>query len=169
MDRMILAPQNTDVGDLNRRMLGLMSGEEEVFLSVDSVVDEASADDGSQMHDTFPEEFLCTLNLSGLPPGELRLKTGCPIILLRNLCPSQGLCKWDMHGCGSDFKKGIRGKGYRRGASWGNCLHSKNYPNTHRRPDRLCFYFEVSSVPGESGICADHQQGTGPIGQSSRH
>lgn len=29
---------------------------------------------------------------SGLPPGELRLKPGCPFILLRNLSPSEGLC-----------------------------------------------------------------------------
>jgi hypothetical protein len=92
MDRMILAPRNSDVGDLNRQILESMSGEEVVFLSVDSVVDEAGADDGSQGRDTFPAEFLRTLNPSGLPPGELRLKPGCPIILLRNLCPSQGLC-----------------------------------------------------------------------------
>ena len=92
MDRMILAPRNSDVGDLNRQILGLMLGEEEVFSSVDSVVDEAGADDSSQSHDMFPAEFLCTLNPPGLPPGELRLKLGCPIILLRNLCPSQELC-----------------------------------------------------------------------------
>ena len=92
LDRMILAPRNSDVGELNRRILGSMSGEEEVFLSVDSVVDEAGADDGSRARDTFPAEFLRTLNPPGLPPGELRLKRGCPIILLRNLCPSQGLC-----------------------------------------------------------------------------
>ena len=69
-----------------------MSGKEEVFSSVDNVVDEAGADNGSQVHDTFPVEFLCILNPPGLPPGKLRLKPGCPIILLWNLCPSQGLC-----------------------------------------------------------------------------
>jgi hypothetical protein len=92
LDRMILAPRNSDVGDLNRHILELMSGEEEVFLSVDSVVDEAGVDDGLPGHNTFPAEFLRTLHPSGLPPGELRLKPGCPIILLRNLCPTQGLC-----------------------------------------------------------------------------
>jgi len=92
LDRMILAPRNSDVGDLNRHILELMSGEEEDFLSVDSVVDEAGVDDGSPGHHTFPAEFLRTLHPPGLPPGELRLKPGCPIILLRNLCPVQGLC-----------------------------------------------------------------------------
>ena len=69
-----------------------MSGEEEVFLSVDSVVDEVGVDDGLPGHNTFLAEFLCTLHPPGLPPGELRLKPSCPVILLRNLCPAQGLC-----------------------------------------------------------------------------
>jgi len=89
---MILAPRNSDVGDLNRCILELMSGEEEIFLSVDTVIDEPGIDDGLPGHNTFPAEFLCTLHPPGLPPGELRLKPGCPIILLRNLCPAQGLC-----------------------------------------------------------------------------
>lgn len=33
-----------------------------------------------------------SLGGSGLPPGELKLKVGCPIILLHNLAPAQGLC-----------------------------------------------------------------------------
>ncbi|KAF9780648.1 hypothetical protein BJ322DRAFT_1011899, partial [Thelephora terrestris] len=37
LERIILAPRNSDVGDLNRRILDLMSGEE-VFLSADTVV-----------------------------------------------------------------------------------------------------------------------------------
>ena len=92
LDRVILTPRNSDVRDLNQRILKLMSGEEEVFLSVDSVINEAGVDDGSSAHHMFPAEFLHTLHPPGLPPGELRLKPGCPIILLRNLCPAQGLC-----------------------------------------------------------------------------
>jgi ATP-dependent DNA helicase PIF1 len=37
-------------------------------------------------------EFLNSLTVSGLPPHVLRLKVGCPIILLRNIDPSNGLC-----------------------------------------------------------------------------
>lgn len=92
LDCIILAPRNNDVRDLNQQILELMAGEEEVFPSVDSVVEEVGADDGSRSRSNFPAEFLRMLNPPGLPPGELRLKPGCPIILLRNLCPSQGLC-----------------------------------------------------------------------------
>ena len=92
LNRMILSPRNSDVADLNARVLGMMPGEAESFLSVDSVVDEAGVDDGVSGSNTLPPEFLRTLNPSGLPPGDLQLKPGCPLILLRNLCPAKGLC-----------------------------------------------------------------------------
>ena len=38
------------------------------------------------------EDFLNSLNPKGLPPHKLVLKEGCPIILLRNLNPAEGLC-----------------------------------------------------------------------------
>ena len=39
----------------------------------------------------FPPEFLHTLHPSGMPPHALRLKEGCPLLLIRNLCPKHGL------------------------------------------------------------------------------
>ncbi|CAI2200083.1 7736_t:CDS:1, partial [Funneliformis geosporum] len=41
---------------------------------------------------TYSPEFLRSLKIPELPPGELKLKLGIPIILLRNLNPSKGLC-----------------------------------------------------------------------------
>ena len=55
----------------------MFPGEEHIILSADHASD---ADDF-----LYPREFLNTLNPSGFPPHELRLKVGCPIILLRNL------------------------------------------------------------------------------------
>ena len=92
LNRMILSPRNSDVADLNMRLLNMMPGEAESLLSADSVVDEAGVDDGISGSSALPPEFLRTLNPSGLPPGDLQLKPGCPLILLRNLCPMRGLC-----------------------------------------------------------------------------
>lgn len=42
--------------------------------------------------DPIPPEILHELDIPGLPPGELHLKVGCSLILLRNLAPGSGLC-----------------------------------------------------------------------------
>ncbi|XP_060201787.1 uncharacterized protein LOC132630219 [Lycium barbarum] len=52
------------------------------------------------------EDFLHTLNPTGLPPYKLVLKQNCPIILLRNLNPSEGLGNGTRLIC-SDFKTHI--------------------------------------------------------------
>lgn len=91
LNRIILAPRNGDVGSMNTDILGRMGGAERVYVSADSVITEAGAD-AEDAQDVFPVEFLRSLNAPGLPAGELHLKTGCPLILLRNLSPSQGLC-----------------------------------------------------------------------------
>ncbi|KAI8557901.1 hypothetical protein RHMOL_Rhmol04G0046900 [Rhododendron molle] len=40
----------------------------------------------------YPNEYLNSLDPTGLPPFKLELKVGCPIILLRNIAPKDGLC-----------------------------------------------------------------------------
>jgi hypothetical protein len=96
LHRSILAPRNEDVAKTNDAVLAMMAGEPTTYFSADHVIEETGADGPDADRDDdmvpVPEEFLWSLNLSGLPPGELTLKTGCPIILLRNLSPSQGLC-----------------------------------------------------------------------------
>jgi hypothetical protein len=89
-DRIILAARNIDVRDLNEALLDRMSGEARTFFSADKVILEAGAD--HPLQESMPPEYLRTLDASSLPPGELRLKLGCPLILLQNLAPDQGLC-----------------------------------------------------------------------------
>ena len=88
-DRAILAARNADVTHVNHDALEMLSGEEVVFFSADTVVTESGAD-GSTAR--YPVELLRSLDAPGLPPGELRVKIGCPLILLVNLAPSRGLC-----------------------------------------------------------------------------
>ena len=40
----------------------------------------------------YPNEYLNSLKPSGLPPFKLELKVHCPIMLLRNIAPKDGLC-----------------------------------------------------------------------------
>src|SRR5271156_695035 len=88
LDRTILCGKNDDVDELNAEILGLFPGAEHVCNSADSVVTENEAS-GFQ---PYPTEFLNSLTASGLPLSRLSLKVGCPLMLLCNLDPLQGLC-----------------------------------------------------------------------------
>ncbi|KAI7727414.1 hypothetical protein M8C21_025563, partial [Ambrosia artemisiifolia] len=82
--RAILTTRNESVDEINNQMIDIFQGEERHYYSFDEVDDD--------QHHLYPIEFLNSLNVSGIPPHKLRLKVGCPIILLRNIDPSNGLC-----------------------------------------------------------------------------
>ena len=83
-DRAILSPLNKTIDILNDHIMETFPGEEKEYQSIDTVSD----DDNQAL---FPPEYLNTINISGLPRHSLKLKLGCPIMLLRNLNPSKGL------------------------------------------------------------------------------
>lgn len=87
---MILAPRNIDVGEINQEILDRMAGDGRKYISADEIIREPGADPRDD--EPIPIEYLRSVNTSSLPPGELNLKIGCPVILLRNLSPVQGLC-----------------------------------------------------------------------------
>lgn len=91
-ERLILAPRNDEVENLNTTILNRLPGEEQTYLSADRVVQEPGTveDDSDQWR--YPPEYLRSLNASGLSLGELRVKDGCPLIILRNLSPARGVC-----------------------------------------------------------------------------
>ena len=84
-ERTILAARKDTVDKLNEQLLASMNGEVFTSYSADKVVDEGDAE-------TYATEYLNTVNLSNLPPHQLKLKIGAPVILLRNLTPCTGLC-----------------------------------------------------------------------------
>jgi ATP-dependent exoDNAse (exonuclease V) alpha subunit len=68
----------------------MLPSDEKVYLSSDSI----SKSDGyvEQQNKEFSVEFLNTIKCSGLPNHEIKLKKGTPIMLLRNIDQSSGLC-----------------------------------------------------------------------------
>jgi ATP-dependent DNA helicase PIF1 len=89
LDRILLSCKNNDVDDFNAAILEKFPGERKVLMSSDSVRLENQALNGYQ---PYPAEYLHSLNASGLPLARLELKVGCPVMLLRNLDASKGLC-----------------------------------------------------------------------------
>lgn len=88
IDGLILAPHNPTVDDINEQVLKMIQKPMKTYYSVDeSTVDRPMDIDEAERE----VEALNKLNPSGLPLHELQLKEGCVVVLLRNLCVSQGL------------------------------------------------------------------------------
>eukprot|EP00267_Zea_mays_P022270 XP_008647048.1 ATP-dependent DNA helicase PIF1 [Zea mays] len=82
--RVIPSTRNDWVDMINVKMIDRFQGEHMVYHSFDSAMDDP--------HNYYPPEFLNTLTPNGLAPHVLKLKIGCPVILLRNIDPANGLC-----------------------------------------------------------------------------
>lgn len=79
-----MSPKNSSTDEIINYITNKVPGESKLFRSLDTVVNEEDS-----VH--YPQEFLQSLNPSGLPPHNLELKVGVSIILLRNLSPPK-LC-----------------------------------------------------------------------------
>ncbi|XP_045792116.1 uncharacterized protein LOC123886886 [Trifolium pratense] len=88
--RAILASTIEVVEQINSYVLTLIPGESKDYYSCDSI-DRSDVND-CQIFETLTPEFLNSLRTSGLPNHKITLKIGTPIMLMRNLDPSEGLC-----------------------------------------------------------------------------
>ncbi|CAN6844519.1 unnamed protein product [Brassica oleracea] len=87
-ERAILCPTNEDVNMINEYMLDRLAGDEKIYISADSI---DPSDKISVNNEALGPDFLNTIKVSGLPNHSLRLKVGCPVMVLRNIDPSAGL------------------------------------------------------------------------------
>ncbi|KAK7273568.1 hypothetical protein RIF29_14624 [Crotalaria pallida] len=89
-DRAILAPRLDAVERINEFVMGLIPGDLKEYFSCDSV---CSVDDDVGFNSEWiTPEFLNQIRCSGMPNHRLALKVGVPIMLLRNVDHSAGLC-----------------------------------------------------------------------------
>jgi len=95
MQRNILAPKNTNVDEVNNAILESLFEELRTYLSANSLTpteEGASVAAGVSMDSLYLVESPNTLQFDGIANHKLKLKVGVPILLLRNLNQSIGLC-----------------------------------------------------------------------------
>jgi hypothetical protein len=86
--RAILSFRNDTVTEFNDSMLLKLRGPVHYF----NVVNSMEENEKTPGVEPLPIEFLQGVELASLPPSQLCLKVGAPVIILRNLSPKQGLC-----------------------------------------------------------------------------
>jgi len=89
-DRAIVTPRNATVSEINDFILNMLPGMKRIYLSTDTVCKTSS--DGDNAEILYPVEFINQLEFNGVPSHTISLRIGTPIMLLRNLNLSAGLC-----------------------------------------------------------------------------
>ncbi|XP_071718001.1 uncharacterized protein [Rutidosis leptorrhynchoides] len=89
-ERAILTPRNDDADEINKHMFKKLQGATMTYKSSAEIC--KGSTDNMEQQQIYPVEYLNTLNFPVVPPHKLKLKLGQPVMLLRNLCPSAGLC-----------------------------------------------------------------------------
>lgn len=89
-ERAILSPTNEIVDEINYYMLLLIQEKDREYFSSDCI--SKSFDTSNDIDILYPIEYLNTLNANNFSTHCLKLKIGTPIMLLRNINRSIGLC-----------------------------------------------------------------------------
>jgi ATP-dependent exoDNAse (exonuclease V) alpha subunit len=85
----ILAPRNRETNEINDIILDKFPRDVHNLWAVDDTFD---PDTQMTSGGTFPPEVLHSATPSGFPQAHLKLKIGCPVIVLRNLHSEEGIC-----------------------------------------------------------------------------
>ncbi|KAD2047928.1 hypothetical protein E3N88_41969 [Mikania micrantha] len=89
-DKAIVCPKNDTASYINRLVLEMAPGQIFTYLSTDSIIPHTG--DRGDTEILYPVEYLNHLDFSGIPAHELNLKVNSPVILMRNLNQTCGLC-----------------------------------------------------------------------------
>nr|XP_027091801.1 uncharacterized protein LOC113712521 [Coffea arabica] len=84
VNRAILTTKNEFVDQINQQLIHHMPGRIQEYISRDKCIKDSDQ--------TIMEDFINALTPNGFPPHKLILKPNTPIMLLRNIDPSQRLC-----------------------------------------------------------------------------
>ncbi|GJX78002.1 DNA helicase, partial [Tanacetum coccineum] len=86
----IVCSKNQTSDAVNVRIFANVEGQSRIYLSNDEAI--PTGRETSKTNLLYPTEYLNTITFPGFPPHELELKVGSPIMLLRNVNLSEGLC-----------------------------------------------------------------------------
>ncbi|GJV93168.1 DNA helicase [Tanacetum coccineum] len=89
-EKAIVCPKNDTADIINNKILSLLTTTTRTYLSYDDAIPHTH--DGGEIELLYPKEYLNSLSFPGLPPHNLTLKVGSPIMLLHNMNIAGGLC-----------------------------------------------------------------------------
>lgn len=101
--RAILTLTLEDAATVNRTIIASLPGDTTLAVSCDDYLD-------CKEPDLYPEEFVRSLTISGMPPGQLELKVGARYIIMRNIDQRQGIVNGAQIMCTSVTRRHVIGE-----------------------------------------------------------
>ncbi|XP_021975391.1 uncharacterized protein LOC110870521 [Helianthus annuus] len=89
-NKAIVCPKNETAQEINNMVLACIPGNSKTYLSTDTIIPNLGSHGDIEM--LYPTEYLNLLNFSELPPHQLELKVNTPVMLIRNINQTIGLC-----------------------------------------------------------------------------
>ncbi|GKD55321.1 DNA helicase [Tanacetum coccineum] len=142
-EKAIVCPKNDTVDTVNAKILYTIEGATKTYLIRDEAI--PMGRETSETELLYPMEYLNTITFPGFPPHELQLKVGSPIMMLRNVNLSGGLCNGTRMIVTSLMSRLIEAQIITR-TKIGEKVFIHRIPLTHKDPN-LSFTFRRTQFP----------------------